>query len=138
MNTVAKVLCTSLISMTAVANAGPSGGQFEITWYTIDAGGTSSAVGGSFELSGTIGQPDAGAQMSGGQFSLLGGFWPGVTTPDACPGDLTGDGMLNFFDVSAFLAAYTAQEPVADFTGDGLFNFFDVSAFLAAYSAGCP
>ncbi len=56
----------------------------------------------------------------------------------ACPADLTGDGNLNFFDVSAFLAAFAAMEPAADFTDDGLYNFFDVSAFLNAFSAGCP
>jgi hypothetical protein len=56
----------------------------------------------------------------------------------ACPADLTGDGTLNFFDVSAFLSAYNTMNPVADFTGDGVFNFFDVSAFLGAYNAGCP
>ena len=55
-----------------------------------------------------------------------------------CPADLTGDGNLNFFDVSAFLAAYNTMNPIADFTGDGMFNFFDVSAFLAAYNMGCP
>lgn len=55
-----------------------------------------------------------------------------------CPPDLTGDGILNFFDVSAFLSAYNAQLPEADFTGDGLLNFFDVSAYLGAYNAGCP
>jgi Cytochrome c554 and c-prime len=55
-----------------------------------------------------------------------------------CPADLTGDGLLNFFDVSAFLAAFSTQDPAADFTNDGLYNFFDVSAFLAAFSAGCP
>ncbi len=55
-----------------------------------------------------------------------------------CPVDLTGDGLLNFFDVSAFLIAFSAQLPEADFTGDGLYNFFDVSAFLGAFSAGCP
>ena len=54
-----------------------------------------------------------------------------------CPADLSGDGVLNFFDVSAFLSAYSAGEPAADFTGDGLLNFFDVSAFLGAYSGGC-
>lgn len=118
--------------------AGPSGGQFEITWYTIDAGGTNNSIGGAFELSGTIGQPDAGPTMSGGQFTLAGGFWPGVNNGPACPGDLNGDGELNFFDVSAFLTAYNAMDPIADFTGDGNFNFFDVSAFLVAYSAGCP
>jgi len=55
-----------------------------------------------------------------------------------CPADLTGDGSLNFFDVSAFLSAFAAMDPVGDFTGDGQFNFFDVSAFLAAFAAGCP
>jgi CxxC motif-containing protein (DUF1111 family) len=57
---------------------------------------------------------------------------------DACPADLNDDGELNFFDVSAFLAAFTAASPDADFTGDGQFNFFDVSAFLVEFSAGCP
>ncbi len=61
-----------------------------------------------------------------------------VKAPAACPADLTGDGMLNFFDVSAFLSAFTSQNPDADFTGDGMFNFFDVSAFLGAFTAGCP
>ena len=55
-----------------------------------------------------------------------------------CLADLVGDGVLNFFDVSAFLVAYQSQDPIADFTGDGMFNFFDVSAFLSAYNAGCP
>lgn len=57
---------------------------------------------------------------------------------DTCPADLTVDGILDFFDVSAFLGAYNAQDPVADFTGDGTFDFFDVSAFLNAFNAGCP
>lgn len=57
---------------------------------------------------------------------------------DTCPADLTGDGILDFFDVSAFLSAYNAQDPAADFTGDGMFDFFDVSAFLNAFNAGCP
>ena len=56
----------------------------------------------------------------------------------ACTPDLTGDGMLNFFDVSAYLSAFAAMDPVADFNGDGAFNFFDVSAFLSAFAAGCP
>jgi len=61
-----------------------------------------------------------------------------VGNKDACPADLTGDGNLNFFDVSAFLSAFAAMDPIADFTGDGEFNFFDVSAFLSAFADGCP
>lgn len=59
-------------------------------------------------------------------------------TPAICPADLNGDGQLNFFDVSAFLSAFSNQDPAGDFNGDGSYNFFDVSAFLAAFSAGCP
>ncbi|MEQ9207727.1 MAG: GC-type dockerin domain-anchored protein [Phycisphaerales bacterium] len=55
-----------------------------------------------------------------------------------CEADLNADGSLNFLDISAYLAAYAAMDPLADFTDDGNFNFLDVSAYLAAFSTGCP
>ena len=55
-----------------------------------------------------------------------------------CLADLSGDMILNFFDISAFLSAFASNDPVADFTNDGIYDFFDVSAFLSAFSAGCP
>lgn len=58
--------------------------------------------------------------------------------PGGCPADLNSDGNLDFFDVSVFLGAFSAQDPLADFTGDGLYDFFDVSAFLGAFNVGCP
>ena len=61
-----------------------------------------------------------------------------VTLGTSCPADFTNDGMLNFFDVSAFLSAFSTQDASADLNGDGQYNFFDVSAFLSAFSAGCP
>jgi hypothetical protein len=69
--------------------------------------------------------------------------WDAVTLviddgESGCAADLNNDGDLNFFDVSAFLSAYSEQNPSADFDGDGMFNFFDVSSFLDAYSDGCP
>lgn len=57
---------------------------------------------------------------------------------EPCLADLTKDGSLDFFDVSAFLTAFGNSDPIADFSGDGSFDFFDVSAFLSAFSAGCP
>jgi len=48
--------------------------QFAIPWYTVDGGGGTS-TGGVYAVSGTIGQPDAGGPMSGGNFGLTGGFW---------------------------------------------------------------
>ncbi len=59
-----------------------------------------------------------------------------IETP--CPADLTDDRILDFFDVSAFLSAFNAHDPIADFVEDGSFDFFDVSAFLQAFNAGCP
>ena len=48
--------------------------SYSIDWFTIDGGGGTS-TNGQYSLSGTIGQPDAGATMSGGNFSVDGGFW---------------------------------------------------------------
>ena len=48
--------------------------DYAIDWYTIDGGGEMASSGGDFEVSGTIGQPDAGV-MSGGDFEVVGGFW---------------------------------------------------------------
>ncbi len=71
------------------------------------------------------------------------GTWDGVTlvvddAPAWCPADLTGDGQLDFFDISAFLSAFGSGDPAADFNDDGMLNFFDVSDFLTAFGAGCP
>ncbi len=57
---------------------------------------------------------------------------------ETCVADLNGDGVLDFFDVSAFLNAYNSADPQADLNGDGILNFFDVSAFLNEYNNGCP
>jgi hypothetical protein len=52
--------------------------SLELSWYTMDGGGLLS-YGGGYCLRGTIGQPDTGqSQSSGGEYSLSGGFWPGV------------------------------------------------------------
>jgi hypothetical protein len=58
--------------------------SYSIDWFTIDGGGGTSTSG-VFSVSGTIGQPDAGGPMTGGNFSLTGGFWSlyAVQTPGA-------------------------------------------------------
>jgi hypothetical protein len=59
-------------------------GQYSIDWYKISGGGGTS-TGGVYTVSGTIGQPDAGGPMIGGNFSLVGGFWSlyALQTPGA-------------------------------------------------------
>ncbi len=51
-----------------------SGGAYDLTWNSFDGGGATFSTGGAYSLGGTIGQVDAGA-MSGGTYSLSGGFW---------------------------------------------------------------
>ena len=54
-----------------------------------------------------------------------------------CDADLSGDGVINFFDVAAFLGFFGAGDVRGDLTGDGNFNFFDVSLFLQLFGSGC-
>jgi len=59
--------------------------NFSLDWSTIDGGGGTS-TGGVYYVTGTIGQPDASNAMSGGNYSLTGGFWSiiaAVQTPGA-------------------------------------------------------
>jgi hypothetical protein len=51
---------------------------YDIPWWTVDGGGGfSSDGGGVYSLAGTTGQPDAGPLLSGGSYTLAGGFWVG-------------------------------------------------------------
>ena len=54
-----------------------SGNGYDLTWNTVDGGGYTFSTGGDYTLSGTIGQPDAGA-MTAGAYTLTGGFWGGA------------------------------------------------------------
>ena len=47
--------------------------QYSIDWFTVDGGGGTSGVG-VYEISGTIGQPDAGS-VGAGNYVIEGGFW---------------------------------------------------------------
>jgi hypothetical protein len=53
------------------------GGGYDLTWSTVDSGGATFSTGSGTSLGGTIGQPDAGA-MTGGAYTLEGGFWGGT------------------------------------------------------------
>ena len=59
------ILCTGAITAT---------GQYSIGWSKISGGGGSSGNA-QYSVTGTMGQYDAGAAMSGGSYSLTGGFW---------------------------------------------------------------
>jgi hypothetical protein len=62
-----------VIASTALAQ---SSNSYDLTWSTMDGGGGES-IGSGYTLAGTVGQLDAGATMTGGGFTLAGGFWIG-------------------------------------------------------------
>ena len=78
----------------AVVSIGPV--QFEIGRSAVDGGGVMRSVGGDFELSGTIAQPDAGV-MAGGDIEIYGGFWHA-----ALPMDCNEDGWVGLPDHDDF------------------------------------
>ena len=53
----------------------PAYADYEVSRHTIDSGGGTSS-GDQYTVMGTIGQYDA-AYSAGGDYKLLGGFWPG-------------------------------------------------------------
>jgi hypothetical protein len=62
------------ISTTVLAQ---TGGGYDLSWGTVDGGG-GIVSGSGYTLIGTTGQPDASASLSGGGYTLTGGFWPGA------------------------------------------------------------
>jgi hypothetical protein len=124
--------------------------QPTIPWYTIDGGGGTSS-GGTFVLSGTIGQPDAGT-LTGGAFTLRGGFWNGVNAPGVptCGDiDFNNDGLFpddsDLVDLLTVLAGGTCSTDPApgcdsiDFNGDSLFpDDNDLIDFLTVLAGGTP
>ncbi len=137
---VTKVICAvGLLLTTALAL-----GQYDLSWYTIDAGGAVFTTGGDYELSGTIGQPDAGTSaLTGGEFELTGGFWAiSFAEPEPIPGDLDGDGDVDLADLAQLLGNYGTTSGAAyedgDIDEDGDVDLTDLAALLAVYGTTCP
>ena len=73
-----------LASLATTAGILAQSGDYDLSWFTVDGGGGTSAAG-SYTVSGTIGQTDAGT-LSAGAHTLLGGFWGAAdSTPTATP-----------------------------------------------------
>jgi hypothetical protein len=66
------LLATALLVGAAAAAAAVNSG-YTLDWFTVDGGGGTSN-GGSYALSGSSGQPEAGT-LTGGGYTLRGGFW---------------------------------------------------------------
>lgn len=86
---------------------------------------------------------DGNVYVAGGSPSATGGNNGEVykftyEVEEDCLADWNNDTVLDFFDILAFLADFSSNNPAADLNNDTFFDFFDVLAFLAAFDAGCP
>jgi hypothetical protein len=131
MNQFSRILIATLAMFLSVESVNA---QFEIVSFTIDGGGAIS--GGSFTLHSAIGQPDAQASLSGGTFSLTGGYIAADT--EIVLGDVNGDGSVNLLDISPFVDAISNGTfiPEADINQDGSVNLLDVADFVVLLSGG--
>ena len=104
-----------------------SGGDYKISWSTIDGGGGRSS-GGDYVIVGTFGQPDAG-EMSSGDYRVYGGFWPEAP---AC--------IVNFVDFARF-AEYWLEIGTglpADLHEDNVVDLLDLDYFVDEWLGYCP
>lgn len=116
-----------LLLLTVESALAHSGGDYEISWYTIDGGGGTS-TGGQYVLTGTIGQPDADWSKGDG-YELLGGFWPG--------GPLC---IVEFDDFARLseLWLHTGSGLAGDLDGDNDVDFDDLKEFTGYWLGCCP
>ncbi len=122
------ILLTTVLVMVSMVGA-----DYSISWYTIDGGGGTSS-GGTYQLTGTVGQPDAGYH-DGGANELLGGFWGG------------GPLCIVNFEQFATLASYWLEESChagnnycdgADLVGEDGVNIEDLKILSSQWLNVCP
>ena len=132
MHTAQKLALSAAASITVVAAAlaqleAPAG--FDLSWNTMDGGGGQS-TGGIFEVTGTIGQPDASATaLGGGAFEVRGGFWPGGVVPvPTCPADvaLPHNGMVDIDDLVVVITHWGQAGGQGDVTHDNTVDIDDL------------
>lgn len=101
--------------------------DYEISWYTIDGGGGVSS-GGPYQLSGTIGQPDAGTS-AGGDYVLNGGYWASTC---GC--------IVNLTDLSNFIQQWLFEGSglEADLWADDVVNLEDFAELAYWWLDACP
>jgi hypothetical protein len=136
-------IALATLSTTGSVLKGQSGGGFDLTWSTIDGGGAMNSAGGSFDLSGTVGQPDTQSPpvMTGGSFELTGGFWPAASVC-FCLSDMNTDGRKDGADAQKFVNCILlgGDCSCADVDQANGVEFGDVSAFVDDLLDGpnCP
>ncbi len=77
-------LCLAAVATILQSAPAQAADNYAASWRVV-AGGGGTSTGSVYSVSGTIGQPDAGSAMSGGNYSVTAGFWAlyAMQTPGA-------------------------------------------------------
>lgn len=116
--------------------------QYDLSWHTVDGGGATYSTAGLYSLGGTIGQPDASV-LSGGAYTLRGGFWlAGASSPcGPCPGDIDHDCTVSLSDLTILLAHFGqgsgATPDDGDLNGDQSVDLSDLTLLLSSFGSTC-
>ncbi len=131
------VATLTLAATTTTATRAGDVAELEITRFTLGGGGSS--VNETFELTGSIGPPDAGPALGGSDFELQGGFWA-IVPASPCPGDLNGDDFVDAGDLATLLAAWGDCAPACpeDLDASGAVDAGDLATLLAGWGACHP
>jgi hypothetical protein len=133
------LMLLTLTTLLAAAAHAQSGGGYDLSWWTIDDGGITFAVGGTFDLGGTVGQPDASNALTGGPYSLTGGFWF-TPTCVAHNGDVDANGCIDDADLLAVLFAFGntgSNLGRVDTNCDGVVDNANLLQVLFNFGSGC-
>ncbi|MFK7883461.1 MAG: hypothetical protein AB8F26_04670 [Phycisphaerales bacterium] len=65
-------------------------------------------------------------------------IWLQMAPPGWCRADQDFNGVVNFFDIVAFIDHYNNGQPWAQMNQEQRLNFFDVADYIALFNAGCP
>lgn len=120
---------TAILLTICLVTVVPTFGQYELSWRTIDGGGGISTSG-QYVVMGTSGQADA-AWSVGGDYELLGGFWPGEPL---CT--------VDFYHFARFANLWLETGPglAADLYKDenDIVDYLDLELFVYEWLYYCP
>jgi hypothetical protein len=116
------------------------GGQYDNSWWTVNAGGGTFASGGIYETGVSVGEYEAAiaGELLGGPYSNIGGFW-GVPWLAPSNGDVDGSGCIDDADLLAVLFAFgvTGCCVFQDVNQDGVVDDADLLTVLFNFGQGC-
>lgn len=128
-------LAVGIMSATVIADNLTGPGSYDLSWNTIDGGGGTSSSG-AYQLTSTIGQPDANdIALTGGAYTLFGGFWRGAI--QSCQADITGNNIVDIDDLVKVITAWSSPGGPSDVNASGQVNIDDLVIIITSWGA-CP